>query len=226
MKTILLILIGLSVTLGMSFAYAVPQLDYDQAFEYSDLVFTGKILSVEIISEPIIGENRSDSGIAIYEIEIIESKKNPENLKTITVPGEFLREPHGMSYDTYPYEVGQVGIFYIQKNVHGYADSELIVRSGVSKLIEPPNPPCKSGPAPDGDWKFIDCEWVESDIKLENDMCGSGTQLVDNICEPIRTTLVKTIGSDASPVMYLGPLILLFIIVGVAAFLIKRREVN
>ena len=158
MKTKLLIIITLSVTLGMSFAYAVPALDYHQAFEYSDFVIVGKIVFVDIISEK--------PGVAMYEIEILEFKKSPEPIKNpvdsefIIVPGTFLREPHAMSYNTYPYEVGQIGTFYIQKNHIDSIDSELIIRSGVSRVNSEPVP---NIPIPEN--------------------CGPNTFLKDDVCE-------------------------------------------
>ena len=240
MKTRLLIIIGLSVSLTIPFVYAIPELNHSQAFEYSDFVLIGKIVFVDIISEPTINENANRPGVAMYEIEIFEFKKNPDpeskkhppkNSEFILVPGTFLREPHGMSYDTYPYEVGQIGIFYIQKNTHDYIDDELIIRSGVSKVDSEPEPPTIS----DEQQQMIQ-EYCETGIRhpdmvgipqcIKNEPgCGPGPMFVDGICkvEPIR---VDTIGSDGSPLPFAGGLVLVFGILGLVVYFVKRREEN
>ncbi|AJW70307.1 hypothetical protein [Nitrosopumilus adriaticus] len=187
MKTRLLIFFLMSTGVVMT-ANAVPMLDPTHAFDFSEIVIVGKILSVEILSEPEISKTentyREVSGIALYDIQVVDSFKNPDKYKSISVPGLFLRDPHGMSYETYPYEVGQHVLLYLQENQHGYAGTDLIIRSGDSRLLEgelcesgyyfdkghcvvvddsvqTPLPSCKSGPSPDGDnWVFFDCKWV------------------------------------------------------------------
>lgn len=158
--------------------HAVPELDPTLAFDYSETVVIGKILSVDILSEPQTTRTENYysevSGIALYEVEIDEYLKNSSEDNIITVPGLFLREPHAMAYETYPYEIGQQVLLYLQENTHGYADTKLIIRSGDSKVIEnelcdlghyfdkgqcmkiddstkTPEPPCKSVPRPDGE---------------------------------------------------------------------------
>lgn len=179
--------------------HAVPELDPTLAFDYSETVVIGKILSVDILSEPQITRTENYysevSGIALYEVEIDEYLKNSSDDNIITVPGLFLREPHAMAYETYPYEIGQQVLLYLQENTHGFADTKLIIRSGDSKVIEnglcdlgyyfdkgqcmkiddstkTPDPPCKSVPRPDGEgWIFREdvCEWIKTDNPYEND---------------------------------------------------------
>lgn len=186
--------------------YAVPQLDPTHAFDYSEIVIIGKILSVEILFEPQITKTEKSSteisGIALYNIQVEKSLKNPNNVDDITVPGLFLREPHGMSYSTYPYEVDQRVLLYLQKNDHGYADTELIIRQGDSGVITeqlcPENtsyhtglchltnnenkahPPCINR-------TVLDCmeHIVTFENEFDNSICGPGTELIDGICNVI-----------------------------------------
>src|SRR3989338_10326659 len=140
MKTRLLIIIFVLVLIPVQLIYAVPELTPEDAFNYSEIVIVGKILSVDILSEPQITKSENSyferSGIALYEIQIEEYLKNPSGTQTITVPGLFLREPHAMAYETYPYEVGQRVLLYLQKNDYGYANTDLIIRSGDSRVID------------------------------------------------------------------------------------------
>jgi len=184
MKYFLILLIFVCV---FGTVYAVPPLDPEAAFRYSEIVIVGKILSVEILSEPQITKSENSyseiSGIALYKVQIEKYLKNPSDASTIIVPGEFLREPHPMSYETYPYEVGQRVLLYIQKNDIKRVESDLIIRSGHSKVIdetkyesfslnivnEEPIPNegfdneqiCEPGTAPIGNYVFFDCKWVE-----------------------------------------------------------------
>ncbi len=151
--------------------YAVPEPDPEHSFRYSEIVIEGRILSVSIISEPIIYRTEDtyyeQSGIAVYDVQVVKSLKNPGNVKTITVAGYFLREPHPMAYETYPYEVGQKVLLYLQENTHGDGNTDLIIRSSTSKIVAEPDsdleslPPCKSGPSPGRNFVFFDCNWVE-----------------------------------------------------------------
>ena len=56
--------------------------------------------------------------------------------KTITVTGYFLREPHPMAYETHPYEVGQTVLLYLQENTNDETDTDLILLSSTSKIID------------------------------------------------------------------------------------------
>ena len=168
-----LVFTGIFVTV-----YAVPESDPESSFRYSEIVVEGKILSADIISEPVIYRNEDtyyeQSGIAVYDVQVVKSLKNPDNVKTITVAGYFLREPHPMAYETHPFEVGQNVLLYLQENTHGDGNTDLIIRSSTSKIIADSYldmlPPYKSGPAPEGNFVFFDCKWVEipSHWKYEN----------------------------------------------------------
>lgn len=74
--------------------FAVPELDPAQAFEYSDYVVLGKIIAVDIISDPVIHKSEKTysekSGIALYDITVVTSYKNPDNRTLFTIPGYFL----------------------------------------------------------------------------------------------------------------------------------------
>ena len=140
MKTVVLMIFTSILILHVSIAYAVPEPEYDTAFSYSEIVVIGKIMSVDILSEPIVmnteGSFSEISGIAIYDVLVEESLKNPDGVERISVAGYFLREPHGMSYHTFPYESGHVALLYLQENTHGDGDTELIIRSSTSKTLD------------------------------------------------------------------------------------------
>lgn len=185
----LLLVVGF---IGIS--YAVPELDPHHAFNYSDMVLVGNVLSVDILSEPKITrtENFSseESGIAMYEIEVEKYFKTSTFDKMITVPGLFTREPNGMSHSTYPYEQNQRVLLYLQKNTHGYADTDLIIRLGDSQIVK--DIICKD----EGFQKencIVNGRNISASLKNENklelsskftdeDICGTGTVLVDGVC--------------------------------------------
>ena len=120
-------------------AFAVPALDSEHAFNFSEYVFIGKVTSVEILSEPEIMFDKEEddysekSGIAKYTIQVIEHLKDT-GPDSITVDGYFLREPHGMAYETHPYEINDLVKFYLQPNTHTEED-DLIIRTGDTKLL-------------------------------------------------------------------------------------------
>ena len=164
-----LILVGTFVSI-----HAVPDPDSEHAFRHSEIVIEGRILSADIISEPVVYRTEDTyyekSGIVVYEVHVEKSLKNPENIKVITVAGHFLREPHPMAFETHPYETGQKILMYLQENTHGDGGTDLIILSSTSKVIdksidsvipEPSPSTCKSGPAPEGHFVFFDCNWVE-----------------------------------------------------------------
>ena len=137
MKTRILIMLAIGLLGFSGIAFAVPELDPEHAFSFSEFVFVGKVKSVEILSEPVIFRSEKSSseksGIAKYEIEVIEYLKN-SGPESFTVSGYFLREPHGMAYETYPYEINDVVKFYLQPNVHT-EEEDLIIRTGDTKLL-------------------------------------------------------------------------------------------
>jgi len=142
MKTRILILFVL-VLIPSQLIYAVPELDHEMAYDYSDKVLVGKIISVKILSEPRIQKSEfmysENHGFAVYEVEVENYLKSIGNEnQTVTVPGPFLREEHGMSYETVPYEVGQRVLLYLQKNTIQELKSDLIIRSGDSRVLDGP----------------------------------------------------------------------------------------
>ncbi|AFS81119.1 hypothetical protein NKOR_06190 [Candidatus Nitrosopumilus koreensis AR1] len=202
MKYLVILLIIASFT---SISYAVPQLDPSHAFDYSDIVLVGKVISVEILSEPEVTKTENTSterlGVVMYEIEAEKYFKTSSYNQTVTVTGLFTREPHGMSYATQPYLQDQVVLLYLQKNTHGYADTDLIIRLGDSQVVK--EIICKEGKGVQRDICSVNGRNLsvlknmnlnESDKFVDNDICGKGTVLVDGICQAIKTDKV---GSDA-----------------------------
>lgn len=153
--------------------YAVPEpFSTEEVFGFSDSVIVGKILSVEILSEPQVTKTDNHysekAGIAVYKVQVEKYLKNPADSDIIIVSGLFLREPHGMSYETYPYEEGQRAILYLNKNELGYGGTDLSIRSPQSKVI-----------------KDALCPLGTSYVKgkcMVNPECGPGTALKDGVC--------------------------------------------
>ncbi len=183
----LLMIVG--ILTGIGTVFAVPEPDPKHAFAFSEIVMVGKILSVEIISEPQVTKSENSysetSGIAIYKVQIEEYLKNPSGADTVMVTGYFLREPHPMAYETYPYDVDQRVLLYLSKNHDTNTDTDLIIGTANSRVVDnglcdlgsyfekglcvivddstiTPNPSCKSGPRPDGEgWVFVNCNWEQ-----------------------------------------------------------------
>ncbi len=189
--------------------FAVPQLDKSQAFDYSDIVLVGKIMSVEILSEPEITQTENTYserlGVAMYEIEAEKYFKTSSFNQTITVPGLFTREPHGMSYATQPYKQDQRVLLYLQQNTHGYAGTDLVIRLGDSQVVE--NLICKEGKGAQQDICAVNgrnLSVLENTNPIESaeeftdeDICGKGTVLVDGVCQVAKAVKTDTVGSDA-----------------------------
>lgn len=198
MKTNELIKIGFAffIVIGfISISYAVPPLDPQQAFEYSDMVLVGKILLVEILSEPEITKSEKTSseipGVAMYEIEVEKYFKTSSSNPTINVPGLFTREPHPMTYATYPYEQGQRVLLYLQKNTHEYAGTDLIIRLGDSQIVK--DLICKEGDLIQGETCVVNGRKISIPLNNKNtiestpeftdeDICGEGAILKDGVC--------------------------------------------
>ena len=199
---ILLVLVGFIGNI-----YAAPEPMPEDAFRFSKYVLVGKILSVEIISEPKYSEGVNVSGIVLYTVKVEENLKNPidENLtfsdekNIIKVPGYFVREIDPIDIETFPYEINQKVILYIQiDSFDEIPDFDYVIRSDTSKVIgdslcekgkkfvkgicviEEPTPACKSGPKPDGEgWVFVDCEWKQyADVPI--DSCERGKAPANN----------------------------------------------
>jgi|APSaa5957512576_1039674.scaffolds.fasta_scaffold91510_1 hypothetical protein len=61
---------------------------------------------------------------------------------------------------------------------------------------------------------------------IKNELvCGPGSEYIDGVCE-IAAVQIETVGSDGSTLPFLGGLVLLFGILGLTVYFIKRREDN
>jgi hypothetical protein len=175
-------------------SHEVPELDPEQAFEYSNLVLVGKILSAEILSEPEITKTENTYserlGIVMYEIEVEKYFKASSYNPTIIVPGLFTREPHDMTYADYPYKQGQRVLLYLQKNTDGYAGTDLIIRLGDSQVVQ--DFICKDEDI-QGETCVVNGRKMPISLKNENtvesaeeftdeDICGEGAVLKEGIC--------------------------------------------
>ena len=187
--------------------YAAPEPMPEDAFRFSKYVLVGEILSVEIISEPEQSEGASISGIALYTVKVEENLKTPidENLifsnekNMIKVPGYFVRNIDPIDVVTFPYEVNQRVLLYIQvDSFDEISDFDYVIRSDASKVIgdslceeskkfvkgicviDEPLSSCKSGPIPDGKgWVLVDCNWEQyADVPV--DSCEKGKTPANN----------------------------------------------
>lgn len=190
MKIMTLIIIGIIVVSGLIYAnsaHAIPFISPEFSYENAKYVIVGKVLSVEILSEPYVQKNDNiyseRFGFALYEIQIEDYLKNPINNSTMKLLGTYTNQRQTMSYETYPYEINQRVLLYIQEinSIPGY---DLIIRATNSRVIDDglcdsgsyfkkglcviiddstnaPDPPCKSGHSPGANFVFFDCNWVE-----------------------------------------------------------------
>jgi len=96
MKTRLLIIFAIGIIGFTGIVFAVPEPDPEYDFDFAEIVIVGKILSVEIISEPQVTKSEKTyseiSGIAIYKVQIEKYLKNSSDIDTVMVAGYFLRE--------------------------------------------------------------------------------------------------------------------------------------
>ena len=141
MKIMTLIIIGIIVVSGLIYAnsaHAIPFISPEFSYENAKYVIVGKILSVEILSEPYVQKNDNiyseRFGFALYEIQIEEYLKNPINNSTMKLLGKYTNQRQTMSYETYPYEMNQKVLLYIQEinNIPGY---DLIISAANSRVI-------------------------------------------------------------------------------------------
>ena len=143
MKTRLLIIIGIIFSSGIVivnvYVYAMPYISTESNFENSKYVLVGKILSVEILSQPVVQKDENmyseHHGFALYEIEVENYLKNPISNSTIHILGQYTNEKPSMTYVTKPYEVEQTVLLYLQEEnyVPGY---DLMIRSSGSQVID------------------------------------------------------------------------------------------
>ena len=166
MKTRLLIIIGIISVSVFSLIYAdsvfaLPFISPEHSYGNAKHVVVGRVLSVEILSEPYVqnstGIYSQRFGFALYEIQVDEFLKNSINNSTMKVLGKYTNERNTMSYVTYPYEVNQKVLVYIQEinEIPGY---DLIITPANSRAI--------------------------SDEFTDEQICGVGNVLVDGICIP------------------------------------------
>jgi hypothetical protein len=112
--------------------------DAVQAFNFSETVLIGKILSVEILSKTISSPypcetECSSNGFAFYEVQVEEYLKNPSDTKIIKVLGNYsINSGRG---ENPPFEVGQTVLLYIQKEnrIPGY---DVVIRTGDSRVLD------------------------------------------------------------------------------------------
>ncbi len=141
MKTMLLLtsvvfLIGIAFMLNS--AHAHPFISPEYSYENAKHVVIGKVLSVEILSEPYV--QKSDNiyserfGFALYTIQVDDYLKNPLNNSTMKLLGKYTNQRQTRSYETYPYEINQRVLLYIQE-IHNIPGYELIISAANSRVI-------------------------------------------------------------------------------------------
>jgi len=89
-----------------------------------------------------------------------------------------------MAYETYPYDVDQRVLLYLSKNNKSQTNTDFIIGTANSRVIE--------GSLCTSDTTFVKGVCVDDEIQ-----CGFGTELVDNICQVVKTEKIKTVGDDA-----------------------------
>ena len=142
MKTRLLIIgiIGVSVfgLIDTDSVFALPFISPEHSYENAKYVVVGRVLSVEILSEPYVqnstGIYSQRFGFALYEIQVDEFLKNPINNSTMKILGKYTNQKTTMTYVTFPYEVNQRVLLYIHELNHipGY---DLIITAANSRVI-------------------------------------------------------------------------------------------
>ncbi len=141
MKTRLLIITGIIFISGLIYAnsaHALPFISPEYSYENAKHVVIGKVLSVEILSEPYV--QKSDNiyserfGFALYTIQVEDYLKNPLNNSTLNLLGKYTNQRQTRSYETYPYEINQRVLLYIQE-IHNIPGYELIISAANSRVI-------------------------------------------------------------------------------------------
>ena len=141
MRTRLLILIGIIFISGLIYAnsaHALPFISPEYSYENAKHVVIGKVISVEMLSEPYV--QKSDNiyserfGFALYTIQVDDYLKNPLNNSTMNLLGKYTNQLQTRSYETYPYEINQRVLLYIQE-IHNIPGYELIISAANSRVI-------------------------------------------------------------------------------------------
>lgn len=149
---------------SVSLVYAPPEPSPEDDFRYSDHVLTGKIISSEIIVDP-----REDNpamtfyNTVVYDVQVLEWHKNPLEQSVVTAygthfPNDVIPEPQ---WGIVEFEIGDTVYLYLDQTEQGLKFREYGSRLLPADDIEPFPSPCKSGPAPEGNFAFFDCNWVE-----------------------------------------------------------------
>jgi hypothetical protein len=172
MKAKLLMIIGIVFALIPTLAYGLPFFSVEYEFDSADYVVIGKILSIEILSEPKITTDPISihTGVALYKVKVEEYLKNIRDEEMITVTGNFIRERSTLTYATFPFEVDQGVLLYVTE-YDGYDDTNLTFNSKTSKVI--------------------------SDV-----LCDSDTIFVKGMCIESDKLIEKQIVSDSCPVIH------------------------
>ena len=168
MKTRLLIIIATCFVISgmINAAYAVSELESEDAYKKADFVFYGEILSLDILSEPLPNiENNNyteKAGKAIYSIKIHNLVKNSPDDKVISAYGFYHLEdnPSGISFTPSLYKVGDKMKFYVKIfNESEFSYEYLIDRAEPSLYVVPP------------------LKQIQSGIKFHNVECNIGLEL-------------------------------------------------
>lgn len=129
---ILLVFLGFIGTV-----YAVPFISPDYSYEIAKHVIIGRVLSIEFLEDPnsqYYDQKYSEMvGLALYEIEVEEYLKNPTN-STIKVLGRYIDQRQTIYYETFPYEISQRVLLYIEE-AHDFTDHDLIIDPRNSRVI-------------------------------------------------------------------------------------------
>lgn len=172
MKSRLLIIIGIVFALIPTLAYGLPFFSVEYEFDSADYVVIGRILSVEILSEPKITTDPISihTGVALYKVKVEEYLKNTRNEEIITVTGNFIRERSTLTYATFPFEVDQRVLLYVTE-YDGYDIANLTLNSKTSRVI--------GDVLCDSDTVFVKGICIESDKLIEE-------QIIPDSCPVIH----------------------------------------
>ena len=216
---LLMVLFGFFLLFPVSTVFAPPPPNHQHAFDYSENVIIGKILSFDILSEPKVTQSEKSfserAGIALYEIKVEEYLKNPSREDIIKVPGYFSYNYDQSQIVIEPlYEVDERVFLYIQHDSHEtLTDYDSIIRSYESRSLDKLGPICSE----------LDTFYHQGDCR-EIPECGLNTKFSNGVC------VVIPVDRNISMHGILGPL-LLVILVGIIispiyAFLKFREPIN
>ncbi|AJM93103.1 hypothetical protein [Nitrosopumilus piranensis] len=184
--------------------FAVPELDHERSYERADYVFYGEVLSAKVLSESIQTHDKNHysetPGKVVYSLKVHDFIKNSFENKVISAHGEYLEKPHGMSYTPNLYKIGDKLVFYVHISDDLESSYSYLIDYAASHYIPTE---CKYYlPANHADliYDVHSCSWKRF-IPENNDdasMCGTGTELVDGVCQIIGMEKTDVVGDDAS----------------------------